>query len=315
MPQITDLINRKYEQPCLRHDMKDWKVFSVVGADARDFLDRMLSSVVPTGSGQCGLSACCTVDGRVQGVILLFHLQGEIAYLAPSDTGVKVADHLRRYILRSDVVITELADSPIGISGPDAASWLTGQVGSIPDQEWHSVVSTGGGVVIAVPGAIPRFFIVGEHALPLDLLPVAEDETLWSLLDVEAAIPWLTGASAGKHLPQMLNLHQLGALDFNKGCYPGQEVVIRLQHRGKLKRHLCRVVMEDMTESSLKDMQAGETILDTEDQVVGEIISPRVHGAALAVVVDTAWQQSATLRHNGQPANITVVDGTEAQAP
>jgi len=44
---------------------------------------------------------------------------------------------------------------------------------------------------------------------------------------------------SGNYLPQMLGLVDLGAVDFAKGCYLGQEVVARAEHRGKVKRQLA----------------------------------------------------------------------------
>ncbi len=43
---------------------------------------------------------------------------------------------------------------------------------------------------------------------------------------------------SAQHLPQMLGLEELGAVDFDKGCYLGQEVVARAQFRGAVKRGL-----------------------------------------------------------------------------
>jgi folate-binding Fe-S cluster repair protein YgfZ len=39
----------------------------------------------------------------------------------------------------------------------------------------------------------------------------------------------------------MLNLHRLGGVDFNKGCYPGQEIVARVQYLGQVKRSMFLV--------------------------------------------------------------------------
>ena len=49
---------------------------------------------------------------------------------------------------------------------------------------------------------------------------------------------WLETATSGFFLPQMLALDELGAVSFAKGCYLGQEVVARAQHRGEVKRKL-----------------------------------------------------------------------------
>ncbi|GIX30482.1 MAG: hypothetical protein KatS3mg124_0954 [Porticoccaceae bacterium] len=48
----------------------------------------------------------------------------------------------------------------------------------------------------------------------------------------------LTAATSGLFVPQMLNYQATGAVSFRKGCYTGQEVVARLQYRGKPKRWL-----------------------------------------------------------------------------
>ena len=39
-------------------------------------------------------------------------------------------------------------------------------------------------------------------------------------------------------MPQMVNFDELGAVDFRKGCYPGQEIVARAQYRGQVKRRM-----------------------------------------------------------------------------
>jgi folate-binding Fe-S cluster repair protein YgfZ len=42
-------------------------------------------------------------------------------------------------------------------------------------------------------------------------------------------------------VPQMVNLEKLGGVDFQKGCYPGQEIVARAQYRGAVKRRMVRL--------------------------------------------------------------------------
>ena len=47
---------------------------------------------------------------------------------------------------------------------------------------------------------------------------------------------WVSDGVAGKFLPQVLGMHEVGAVDFDKGCYLGQEIVARAQFRGAVKR-------------------------------------------------------------------------------
>jgi len=55
---------------------------------------------------------------------------------------------------------------------------------------------------------------------------------------VRSGFAWVTDASTGQFLPQVLNLHEQAAVDFDKGCYLGQEVVARAQFRGQVKKQL-----------------------------------------------------------------------------
>jgi folate-binding protein YgfZ len=55
---------------------------------------------------------------------------------------------------------------------------------------------------------------------------------------IRAGIPLISAPTSAAFLPQMLDLERLGAVNFAKGCYLGQEVVARAQHRGEVKRRL-----------------------------------------------------------------------------
>ena len=50
----------------------------------------------------------------------------------------------------------------------------------------------------------------------------------------------ITGESVNAFLPQQLNLDQSGSVAFDKGCYPGQEIIARLKYRGQVKSRLIR---------------------------------------------------------------------------
>lgn len=67
----------------------------------------------------------------------------------------------------------------------------------------------------------------------------------WPTLTVNAELPLVTSKTSGLFLPQMLGLTDHGAVDFTKGCYLGQEVVARAQHRGAVKRRAQRFEIKD----------------------------------------------------------------------
>ncbi len=68
--------------------------------------------------------------------------------------------------------------------------------------------------------------------------PELGDESTWLYQLTYNGLPWLEQNSSGLFLPHNLNLPALNAVDFKKGCFTGQEVIARMQYKGKLKSHM-----------------------------------------------------------------------------
>lgn len=73
-------------------------------------------------------------------------------------------------------------------------------------------------------------------ALAGALTPVAAEAARW--LDIQAGVPHIVAATQEQFVPQMINWEVIDGVSFNKGCYPGQEIVARSQFRGTIKRRL-----------------------------------------------------------------------------
>ena len=58
--------------------------------------------------------------------------------------------------------------------------------------------------------------------------------------EIALGIPAITPALADRFVAQMLNLDELGAVSFDKGCYPGQEIIARVHNLGGVKRRARR---------------------------------------------------------------------------
>src|SRR5699024_5714908 len=115
----------------------------------------------------------------------------------------------------------------------------------------------------------------------------------WQLAEIDAGLPEITQATSGQFVPQMLNLHWLGGIDFHKGCYPGQEVVARLQYRGRLKQHLFRLQWHG------EQPQPGDDVLTADGKRQGTVIRAAHEaeaeagtGRLLAVIRLTALEQT-----------------------
>ena len=112
---------------------------------------------------------------------------------------------------------------------------------------------------------------------------VASEEIHLGLVNL---VPELTG----RYTAHMLNLDRLGALAFDKGCYPGQEVVARTENLGTVKRRVFRFSGELKREPTV-----GTALLDSGGNRVGEVVRAASTGKSridlLAVVrIDSATE-------------------------
>ncbi len=64
-------------------------------------------------------------------------------------------------------------------------------------------------------------------------------------------------------MPQMVNLETIGGIDFQKGCYPGQEIVARAQYRGQVKRRMTRLELPHGTQLKAGDEFQGGVVVDS----------------------------------------------------
>ncbi|MBM4202586.1 MAG: hypothetical protein FJ194_00350 [Gammaproteobacteria bacterium] len=87
----------------------------------------------------------------------------------------------------------------------------------------------------------------------------------------------LTAETSGRFLPQALGLIEAGVVSFDKGCYLGQEVVARAQHRGQVKKNLVRVRWQGSSKAQLL-----ETVTDSNRQKIGAVVQA---GTQCALVI------------------------------
>jgi hypothetical protein len=200
-------------------------LLSVSGTDARDFLHAQLTiDIQNLPFERAALAGWCSAKGRLLATFLVIPApQGFLLQLA-RDLAPAVAKRLSMFVLRSKVKVADESDAwaQFGVwdaPAPAAVSWEGDRV-SVPRGERRTLRLE--------PAAAPS------------LSPNAGEEA-WTLQEIRAGRPLITAATQDQFVPQMVNLEQLDAVDFRKGCYPGQEIVARAQYRGQVKRRMVRL--------------------------------------------------------------------------
>ena len=192
------------------------------------------------------LGAYCTPQGRMACDFLLAQVaQDHFVLRMRRDIVEQSAATFGKYIVFSKAEL-DSANSDwqcLACWGENARDVLATVFSTLPDEQLGS--SHGENfVVIQLDQAGQQFECYLNSAAQPDLLaqltaalPVA-GESLWQALQITSGIGRIEAATVEQFIPQMLNFDITGHVNFNKGCYTGQEVVARMHYRGKPKRRM-----------------------------------------------------------------------------
>lgn len=273
-------------------DLSFLSVIKVTGTDATSFLHGQFSSDIqnmPEGSVQ--LSAWCNPKGQVILNFIITQLDDSFFLVCPEEMKEPFIKRLRMYVLRANVTIEDCSMSLpcIGIKQADDEAVNSSSLNQITTT--GTAVRIGNLILLPIPHNNDRRLVIGPakslqetwSELSPEFTPVGSD--YWRLFDILDGLPWVLATTTESFLPQLLNMDQLQAVSFNKGCFPGQEVVARLQHRGKVKQRLLIATVENGT-----DITPGANIYqDGDGQSAGTIINIANHpgeGLFALVVLD-----------------------------
>lgn len=194
----------------------------VAGPEASDFLDRMITQNAEAADGRtAAFGALLTPQGKIISDFLVVRQEnGGFLLDAPSAGADDLRKRLTMFKLRANVTIEA---SPLavyaGVGTPPAAG---------------------------LPAIDPRHPDLGWRLYaPEGLVATNADEAIWQAHRVSLGIP-----EAGADLPLLdafphdLAMDSLKGVDFDKGCYVGQEVVSRMRYRGTARRRPVLIAAE-----------------------------------------------------------------------
>ena len=202
--------------------------------------------------------------------------------MTPRDGADELLKKLGMFVLRSKVTLARADDIQV--------------TALLDDDEW--LAATGVRAVDELPNRLVRrddltFVRVGPSywqalGAPARLLSLTADMEAASageaaLAEIQLGIPAITSAVADRFVAQMLNLDALDAVSFDKGCYPGQEIIARVHNLGGVKRRARRYA------APADPPPVGAAVLASDAQV-GEVVrsAPARSGCQLLAVVDHA---------------------------
>lgn len=255
------------------------------GEEAAHFLHNQLTNdVLHLGAGEARLAGYCSPKGRLLATLLVWKTADAILLQLPREILAPLQKRLQMFVLRAKVKLADVSDhqAVLGLAGAEAGRVLANWFDSVPVAPYALVQSTAGTLIrLADAEHAPRYQWLATPQAAREAWPTLAAHLapagapLWRLTDIQAGVPQITRATQEQFVPQMINYEVIGGVNFEKGCYPGQEIVARSQYLGKLKRRMQRASVASLA------AQAGMEVFSSADpdQPCGRIVNAE-RGAA-----------------------------------
>ncbi|GMO32075.1 CAF17-like 4Fe-4S cluster assembly/insertion protein YgfZ [Bradyrhizobium sp. TM233] len=235
--------------------LPDRGVVKVAGEDARNFLNGLVTTDVDRlkpGLGRFG--ALLTPQGKIIVDFLITEVPaghgGGFLIDCPKALAESLATKLKFYKLRAKVTVENL---DLGV----LAAW-DGQPAAQPDLAFTDPRNEALGTRVLIPEDLKQKL---SDLIGAELVDAADYEAHRIALGVPRGGLDFMYSDA---FPHETNMDRLAGVDFDKGCYVGQEVVSRMQHRGTARTRSVKVLLDGPSP------EAGATIL-AGDKPVGTI--------------------------------------------
>jgi folate-binding protein YgfZ len=226
-------------------DLSNWGLIGLSGEEAQTFLHGQITNAVQgMDPGRAVFAGYCSAKGRMLANFLVIRRGEDLLVMLPEGLRTAIQKRLGMFILRAKVKARDAGGEwvRLGLSGPGAGDLLRDTLALAPNADILAVAHADHAFAIRLGDERFDLFVRPEHAaetwsrLAARARPVGAPA--WDGLLVLAGIPTVLPQTQDQFVPQMANMDALHGISFNKGCYPGQEVVARSQYLGQVKRRL-----------------------------------------------------------------------------
>ncbi|WP_281194665.1 aminomethyltransferase family protein [Halorubrum sp. F4] len=315
-------------------------VLSVTGDDRVEFVDNAVSNRVPAEDGRGVYALLCDPQGGIETDMYVYNANERLLVFVPPERAGPVLEDWSGKVFIQDVEIEDVSDEfgVFGVHGPKSTEKVASVLGG-PGAPEEPLTFVRGSMVDAGVTVIASDSPLGEEGYEVvcavDDAPDVFDTLVnrglnaapfgyrtWDALGLEAGTPLFEHELEGT-LPNVLGIRN--ALDFEKGCYVGQEVVSRVENQGRPSRRLVGISLDGLVDD-LADVDGDADPEGVDDRLpdpgaavfegdvaVGEVtraaVGPAVEAPiALAFVDFDTAAKAVTVRVDGEEVAATRTD-------
>ncbi len=245
---------------------RDRAILAVEGPEAENFLHNLVTAdVMGMAVGDVRYVALLTPQGKI--LFDFFAVRTAEGYLLDCAASQRdeLAKRLTFYKLRAKVTIAARGDLEVGVAPDKPVHDISYPDPRLPDMGWR---------IICAAGTLPEG--TGYDAARIGL----------GLADSDGDI------GSANLFPHEANFDQFGGISFTKGCYVGQEVVSRMEHRSTARSRILPVKFEGIAPPRGSEIRSG-------DKTVGAVLSSQNESALALIRLDRLEESASPLLTQG----------------
>ena len=288
-------------------DLTPLMLINVTGDDAQTFLQSQFSNDIQSLSeNACQFSSYCNPKGRALCVIRIMRHTHGFWLLIPTNVSDGIIKRLNLYKMRAKVMIEPATTtSAFGLIGSPTLNLgdaidsnhiyrIEGKLSAISDH-------------IAEDTQIERSIVIvpsDTADTKVNIMP----HSVWQLSDILCGIPQIYNETIESFIPQMINVDLVEGINFNKGCYPGQEIIARLRYLGKLKQRMA-IALVETEDTEHTEICPGALLYDSNkpEQKVGMIVDGvRITNSSAVATIMVSVDYLPTVETTNDSGNQTV---------
>lgn len=261
MTSLHDIIDSTLQNKNVVMKQLDIGVLRVSGLDAKKFLQGQTTCDINKLSQDSGLyGAICNIKGRIISSFYIVQNNDDVLMVMARDLVEKTLLHLKKYAV---FFKTELVDEQ------DNFTVYT----KLAAKNIESDSNVSSNIFVTTQDNETITLTVSNEPLKVQLLiapsnqtAIEEENPELAALAVLAARPLINLEQSETILPQWLNMQSTGGISFTKGCYTGQEIVARMQYKGKSKKQLTLATWQG-------NLDVTKNIVDEQGKNIGQIFA------------------------------------------
>lgn len=253
--------------------LEDTKLWDVTGADCRKFLNNILTqNIQRLTPGEGAYTLMCSRQGKIQADLFCYAFNDFFRIQYSKNLNVKIQNYLRSCVIIDDIQFREeIQASGLFISFDDAACL---ELKDLPKNSLNHGNCDSLWIIRKPTWGIDGIEIWGQEAELQSMAQKIQDNRAIAPLDHHSQEILRIESKASRFgidfdegtLPQEANLYE--ALSFDKGCYVGQEIIARVEHRGHVNQKLVLLKFENEI-----PLEQGEKIYAQNGDEVGHVTS------------------------------------------